>query len=247
MNILLTNDDGIDSPGLQLLAKALRARGQCRVFILAPDSDRSGVSGAISFLREPLRLAEKEPDSWACSGNPVDCVVLALLGALPVKPDLVISGINRGANLGTDLIYSGTAAAARQGSFFGVPSLALSLAENAPFSEYYWDMAVSFTLAHLDEFASQWEADTFLNVNIPNSPGGPDGIAAAFPSKREYRDSLTPFKAPNGDTWCFVKLGEVVAKPEAGSDCDEVSRNLASVSPVWIHPENGGRGHVWRR
>ncbi|GHV93147.1 5'-nucleotidase SurE [Spirochaetia bacterium] len=262
MNILLTNDDGIDSPGLRLLAKALRAQGLHRVFILAPDSDRSGVSGAISFLRGPLRLAERESDSWACSGNPADCVVLALLGAIPLRPDLVISGINRGANMGTDLIYSGTAAAARQGSLFGIPSIALSLANTAAVntasvaadtpgaaintsgavSGYYWDMAVSFVLAHLDEFASQWEADTYINVNIPNGPAGPDGIAAAFPSKREYRDALTSFKAPNGDTWCFVKLGEVTTKPEPGSDWDVVSRNLASVSPILIHPVNGGKG-----
>jgi 5'-nucleotidase len=179
-------------------------------------------------------------------------VVLALLGAVPEKPDLVISGINRGANMGTDLIYSGTAAAARQGSLFGVPSVALSLAENTAGNngaamEYYWDMAVSFVLAHLDELASQWKADTFINVNIPNSPAGPDGIVAAFPSRREYQDSLSSFKAPNGDTWCFVTLGKVTTKPEPaaageGSDWAAVSRNLASVSPILIHPVNNGQG-----
>jgi 5'-nucleotidase len=147
--------------------------------------------------------------------------------------------------MGTDLIYSGTAAAARQGSFFGIPSLAFSLAENSAFLDYHWDMAVSFVLAHLDEFASQWEADTFLNINIPNSPDGPLGMAAAFPSKREYQDSLTAFTAPNGDTWCFVKLGEVSTRSEPGSDWDAVSRNLAAVSPILIHPVNGG-SQVWR-
>jgi 5'-nucleotidase len=248
MNILLTNDDGIDSPGIQLLAGALRAQGLHSVFLIAPDANRSGVSGAITFLQGPLRLAEREKDTWACSGTPADCVVLAVLGALPVRPDLILSGINRGANMGTDLVYSGTAAAARQGSLFGIPSIALSLVESGKADVYYWDMAVSFVLNHLDAFAAQWQADTFLNVNIPNNSSGPEGIAAAFPSKRQYGDRLTCFKAPGeGDTWCFVEPGAVSTVPEPASagmnsDYEVVSRNLAAVGPVLIHPVNGGRG-----
>ncbi|MDR0730727.1 MAG: hypothetical protein LBF63_03595 [Treponema sp.] len=115
MNILLTNDDGCESPGILLLASALRENGH-RAAVLAPDRDRSGVSHSISFLDGPLILKSRGEDTWSCSGLPVDCVVTAMLGAIPYKPDLILSGINRGANLGTDLLYSGTAAAARQGS-----------------------------------------------------------------------------------------------------------------------------------
>jgi 5'-nucleotidase len=241
MTILLTNDDGIASEGIQLLAGALRERGDHRVFVIAPDRDRSGVSHCISFLRKPLRLKEREADTWACSGNPVDCVIAGMLGALPLKPELILSGINRGANLGTDLVYSGTAAAARQGSLFSVPSIALSLVESPQGGEYHWDMAVSLVVKKLEEFTSLWEPDTFLNVNIPNSPGGPEGSRIAFPCQRQYRDSLSVMEAPDGERYCFALAGKPVNQPEPGSDWDTVSRNLVSLSPVLIHPVSNRR------
>ncbi|MDR0998715.1 MAG: 5'/3'-nucleotidase SurE [Treponema sp.] len=236
MNILLTNDDGIESKGIQLLAQALRNTGDHRVFIIAPDQDRSGVSHCISFLRDPLKLKERQADTWVCSGNPADCVIAGMLGILPVKPDLILSGINRGANLGTDLIYSGTAAAARQGGLFSVPSIALSLAEFSRGGEYHWDMAVSFTVKKLKEFTALWEPDTFLNVNIPNSPEGPGGTSPAFPCRRQYRDGISIMDAPNGEKYCFGLAGEGANPPEPGSDWETVSRNLVSLSLVLIHP-----------
>ncbi|MDR2370368.1 MAG: 5'/3'-nucleotidase SurE, partial [Treponema sp.] len=104
MTILMTNDDGISSPGLDLLAAALRREGH-RVFVLAPDRNRSGVSHSISFLSGPIRLKKRGEDTWSCEGLPVDCVTTALLGGLPGLeglPDMLVSGINRGANIGTD-------------------------------------------------------------------------------------------------------------------------------------------------
>jgi 5'-nucleotidase len=237
MNILLTNDDGLESPGIQLLARALRAEGR-RVIVLAPDRDRSGVSHSMSFVGGPLVLSPRGDDAWACSGLPVDCVVTALLGGIPVKPDLVLSGINRGANLGTDLLYSGTAAAARQGSLFGVPSIALSLVE-ARGEEYHWEQAIRFFLSRLDEIAGRWKADTFLNLNIPNSAQGPAGMAAAFPSYRMYHDSLETMDAPNGDRYCFFHAGKVESPRKEGCDRDIISQNLAALSSVWVHPVSG--------
>jgi 5'-nucleotidase len=234
MNILLTNDDGLESPGLQLLAKALRGEGH-RVVALAPDRDRSGVSHSISFLGEPLVLSPRGDDTWACSGLPVDCVVAALLGGIPVKPDIVLSGINRGANLGTDLLYSGTAAAARQGSLFGLPSIALSLVE-ARGGDYHWEGAVRFSLSRLNEILGRWKADTFLNLNIPNTPQGPSGMAAAFPSYRKYNDSLEFMDAPNGDRYCFFRAGEMETSRQEGCDREIISQNLAALSSVWVHP-----------
>jgi 5'-nucleotidase len=268
MNILLTNDDGFDSPGILALAAALRENGH-RTTVFAPDRDRSGVSHSISFLgRHPLVLSPRGEDSWSCSGLPVDCVVTALLGAIPYRPDLILSGINRGANLGTDLLYSGTAAAARQGSLFGIPSIALSLAGDECLEDqsagkaagsaegkadgsvagkaegrrnpvYHWETAVRFFLSHLEELAAQWKTDTFINVNIPNSPRGPDGLAPAFPSRRLYHDSLEVMEAPNGDRYCFYHAGEVTVSAQAGSDRDLLSRNLAAVSSIWVHPVSG--------
>jgi 5'-nucleotidase len=183
MKILLTNDDGAASPGIGLLAGALRKAGH-RVFVLAPDSDRSGVSHAISFFIAPCKLTEIEEDTWSCSGTPVDCVVLALMGAIPdldSRPELVISGINRGANLGTDILYSGTAAAARQAGLAGIPALALSLVEE---DQWHWETAVSFAVPRLEEMRNFWRADTFVNVNFPNRAEPPSGLVQAFPARR---------------------------------------------------------------
>jgi 5'-nucleotidase len=241
MNILLTNDDGIDSPGLLLLAEALRETGRHRVLILAPHKDRSGSSHSIRFLGEPLKLSGRGPDVWSCSGSPADCVIVALLGGLPVTPDLVISGINRGANLGTDLVYSGTAAAARQAGLGNIPAIALSLAGEG---EFFWNMAVSWAVDHLEDLRKIWIPGTFVNVNIPNSPGGPGGMVSAFPARMLYSDTLSIHWA-GGHSWCFFEHGEVSAAPEGGSDWEAVSKNLASVSPVYVHPVNGpGDGGV---
>jgi 5'-nucleotidase len=242
MNILLTNDDGFDSPGILSLAAALRESGHWTT-VLAPDRDRSGVSHSISFLGRPLVLKPRGKDNWSCSGLPVDCVVTALLGGIPYRPDLILSGINRGANLGTDLLYSGTAAAARQGSLFGIPSIALSLVDedkaDGQDSVFYWDIAVQFSLSHLEELVAQWKTDTFINVNIPNRPQGPGGLVLAFPSRRLYHDTLEIMDAPNGDRYCFYYAGEVTASGQDGSDRDAISQNLAAVSSIWVHPVSG--------
>jgi 5'-nucleotidase len=234
MDILLTNDDGITSSGIILLAEALREEGH-RVFIVAPDADRSAISHSISFLKGPCRLRAAGTDAWSCSGTPVDCVVVACLGGLPElekRPGLVVSGINRGANIGTDIIYSGTAAAARQGSLCGIPSLALSLVEG---NEWRWEMAVDFVRSRLNEMISFWRPETFVNVTIPNTPQGPDGIIPAFPSLRYYNDRIEPYEARNG-RYCFADTGEIGTRFESGSDWDAISRNLASMSAVFIHP-----------
>ncbi|MDR1318467.1 MAG: 5'/3'-nucleotidase SurE [Treponema sp.] len=235
MRILLTNDDGIDSRGLSLLARALREAGH-RVFVVAPDSDRSGVSHSISFLREPCKLTEREKDTWSCSGTPADCVVVASLGGVPELdglPDLVVSGINRGANIGTDIVYSGTAAAARQGGLCGIPSLALSLVEG---DSWNWEGAVNFSLKHLAEIIAYRKPETFVNVNIPNIGEEPGGLVPAFPSLRCYTDRVDPYEAHDGSRYCFSTAGKIGTWPERGSDWDAVSRNLASMSAVFIHP-----------
>jgi 5'-nucleotidase len=159
--------------------------------------------------------------------------MMALLGVLPVKPDLVVSGINEGANIGTDIVYSGTAAAARQAGLYQVPAVALSLAGSKPF---YWERAVTYAVEHLEEFAGFWKPDTFVNVNIPNTEEGPCGMATTVPAIRLYHDGVSVFDAPDGMTYCFVKPGDITAKPESDSDQDAVSRNLVSISPVFVYP-----------
>jgi len=248
MRILLTNDDGISSEGINLLAKALREAGH-RVFIVAPDTDRSGSSNSICFLNDPCKLIEIEKDTWSCSGTPVDCVVIGLLGGVPeinlnggegsIPVDLVLSGINHGANMGTDIIYSGTAAAARQGSFLGIPSVALSLVENHGI--WNWQPIIAYITEKLDEIRGFWRPGIFVNVNFPNNGKTPSALVQVFPSIRRYNDSIITYEAPRGGTYCFVKVGKTEStgeggRPEDGSDWAEVLKNNAAYSLVISQP-----------
>jgi 5'-nucleotidase len=160
--------------------------------------------------------------------------MVAAFGGLPVKPDLVLSGINVGSNLGTDLIYSGTAAAARQAGLLGIPGIALSLTGFG--DPYYWDPAIACTLDNLDRWISLWKDDIFINVNFPNTPGAPGEPVITYPSRRHYHDTMSFFHAPDGYQYCFVEGGDLFTEDEQGSDWDAVSRNLVSVSPVFLHP-----------
>jgi len=239
MRILLTNDDGITSPGITLLAEALRGAGH-RVFLVAPNKNRSGASHSINFLNEPIKLKETEKDTWSCSGTPVDCIVVSLLGGIPEidiekdTPCMVLSGINRGANLGTDITYSGTAAAARQGSIFGIPSVALSLVENK--NEWHWENSISFFIEKFEEIKALWKAGTFVNINFPNIPEGPSALVSAFPSKRNYNDRMINYLSPQGRLYCFAKFGNTETKKETGSDWDEVMKNNAAYSIIVSQP-----------
>jgi len=245
MRLLLTNDDGISSPGLLLLAAALRKAGH-KVFVLAPSADRSGVSHSITFLNQPKRIVQVDNDTWSCEGTPVDCVVIGLMGGLPecAPIDAIVSGINRGANLGTDLVYSGTAAAARQGALCNIPSLALSLLEG---DAWYWDMAVAFALERFAEMLAFWKPDCFVNVNIPGKKETPRGLVHAFPSLRYYNDSIETYYAPDGQRYCFARSGAISAKPEKGSDWEAVTGNNASISDILIHPALLGRDDVGKQ
>jgi len=239
VKILLTNDDGIDSPGVQVLADSLRAAGH-RVVVVAPEADQSGVSHSISFFRHPCKLMPMGDDIWSCGGSPVDCVVVGILGGLPEvfampgsPPDMIISGINRGANLGSDIVYSGTAAAARQGALLNIPSVALSLIEG---DEWHWDMAAGFAVERLEDIKAYWKPDSFVNVNIPNRSEKPRALVHAFPSFRYYNDSIEIHHAPDGYRYCFARTGKISSRPEHGCDDAVTAEGSASVSTIYIHP-----------
>ena len=250
MRILLTNDDGVNSPGIRLLARELRSAGH-RVFTVAPDSNRSGCSHAILFLNKPLKLSEIEEDTWSCSGTPVDCVITALLGGIPElkistegsalnmerAPDLILSGINAGANLGTDIIFSGTASAARQGSFFGVPSVALSLVESD--ISWQWNNVIPYITEKLISIMGYWKAQTFVNVNFPNIDKKPSALVPVFPSMRNYNDRIVSYTSPDGGVYCFAKPGKIENIPEEGSDWAEVLKGNAALSVVLSQPIAG--------
>jgi len=251
LRILLTNDDGISSAGIRLLAKSLRSAG-FRVFTVAPDINRSGYSHSIKFLNNPLKLSETEEDTWSCSGTPVDCIITALLGGIPEicistegtalnmerAPDLILSGINAGANLGTDIIYSGTASAARQGSFFGIPSVALSLVEND--LPWQWETVVSYITEKLVLLMGYWKDGTFVNVNFPNTGKKPSALVPSFPSVRYYNDRIVTYTSPEGGKYCFAKPGKVENIPEEGSDWAEVLKGNAAFSVIVSQPVAAG-------
>lgn len=161
--IFVTNDDGIESAGLKALADALESLDE--VFIVAPDRERSGVGMAIT-LNRPLRAAQVASRAYAVDGTPVDCVDLGVSALLPEPPQLLVSGINHGQNLGQDLHFSGTVAAAKKGTFLGIPSIAVSL---APGPTYHYDTAASIACRIAKQVIAYGMPDRILlNVNVPN-------------------------------------------------------------------------------
>ncbi|MGM0432707.1 MAG: 5'/3'-nucleotidase SurE [Spirochaetota bacterium] len=234
MQILLTNDDGIFSDGLTAMAEQLEAKGY-EVWISAPDSERSAFSHALS-LRHPIKFRKIRRRTYSCSGTPADCIFYGLKGALKVKPDLVISGINKGFNMGTDIIYSGTVGAAREAALHGIPSIAVSAGgpkQSFPFAE-----AAAFTAEHLELFVANWSSNILININVP---AGTDGSwDVAYPEHREYGDSIEPIQVSPEETY-YILAGvgdsdQPAFVPKKHSDMELLGRKQIVVTPIHIHP-----------
>ncbi|MBF6595096.1 MAG: 5'/3'-nucleotidase SurE [Thermaceae bacterium] len=235
MRILIANDDGIFSPGIKALAFALRELGE--VNVVAPDVEQSGVGHSITF-RRPLRFKHTasagfgEIPAYRVDGTPADCVVLGaqLLG----QPDLVVSGINIGSNMGLDLTHSGTVAAALEGASIGVPSIAFSL--DAAGEELRFEEAARNALP-----IARWVLEhglpskTLLNVNFPNHP--PLGIQLTRLSTRRYEDSIVEREDPDGRPYYWV-AGKPSGELEEGTDFWAVSNGFISVTPVSLDYTN---------
>jgi 5'-nucleotidase len=234
MRILLSNDDGIRSSGLEILRRWLEKDHE--VWIAAPEEEQSGKSHSVT-LRDPVRFRKVEDQVFACGGTPADCVLFSLLGALPLSFDMVVSGINRGPNLGTDIIFSGTAAAARQGALSGIPSVAVSVAPMHP--PWPFETAAEFTALNLELFKSLWTDDHFININVPflSADSVPE-VAITHLSRRIYDDKLTSMVGPRGETYYMLAGDTVHAEDEPGSDWEAVGKGIISVSPVFLHPMN---------
>ncbi|MBN2441870.1 MAG: 5'/3'-nucleotidase SurE [Spirochaetales bacterium] len=230
MHILITNDDGISSH--HLIALAHRLATDHEVWVIAPAKERSACSHAITLLR-PLVVQEEQPQWYSCSGTPADCVLLALSGFLPITIDLVISGINRGPNLGSDIIYSGTAAGARQGAFMKTPAIAVSI--NSYDKSLVIDSHVEFIAQNLDNFLEIWKPDCFLNINFPKIINNNSHVEITFPCKRVYNDKLTRFSGPDGKIYCFLK-GNIDPANEKGSDYYIVEQQNISISLISVQP-----------
>lgn len=230
MNILLSNDDGIHAPGLQALAEALEPLG--RVVVVAPDRERSAAGHAVT-LHRPLRLTSLRPDWYAVDGTPTDCVHLGIHGLLKQTPDLVVSGINAGGNLGDDLTYSGTVSVALEGCLFGVPSVAFSLVAREGF--HYGPAArVAAVLAR--SIASRGlPRGTFLNVNLPNRADGAGvkGVRMTRQGQRVFGDGVAESVDPRGRAFYWIGARELgYVEEEEGTDVEAVARGFVSVTPV---------------
>lgn len=227
MRVLLSNDDGIHSAGLAALAEALDEAFE--VYVVAPDREQSAASHAIS-LHRPLRITEMGPRRWSVDGTPTDCVYVAMNHLLrECRPDLCVSGINYGPNLGDDVTYSGTVAAAMEATLFGVPSIAVSLVGREP-----WDFgpAASFARGLAGEVSRRGlPKGTLLNVNVPG--GQPKGFAITRLGKRSYGSSVIENVDPRGRRYYWIGGAETKHEVIAGSDCCAVfDAGLVSVTPL---------------
>jgi len=225
--ILVTNDDGVHSPGLHALAKQLRALGE--VFVVAPDRNRSAIGHALT-LDHPLRAEEIEPGFFAIDGTPTDCVNLGIHGLLPGRPDLVVSGINRGSNLGDDITYSGTVCAALEATLMGICAFSVSL-DTHSFRDDELLVAATFSRNLAVQVAETGlPEETFLNVNIP--AGECRGARLTRQGKRRYGDSVVTKTDPRGRQYYWIGGSAVGFEDISGSDCNAVSEGLISITPL---------------
>jgi 5'-nucleotidase len=238
MYILVSNDDGVQSPGLLALRQALSLLGETAV--VAPERNMSA-TGLARKLYDPLRarpvvLADGSA-ALACDGTPGDCVALALLGVLPRRPDLVVSGINLGANLGSDVGYSGTVAAAMEAALEGVPAIAVSLASREP-----WDFRVAAEAALRLAKAvvtRRLPQGVMLNVNVP--PGSPEAITQVRVTRlgrRIYRDRLETRHDPRGHPYYWIAGAEPESVLEDGTDVAAIAEGYISVTPIHLDLTN---------
>ncbi|HXF83317.1 MAG TPA: 5'/3'-nucleotidase SurE [bacterium] len=235
MRVLITNDDGISSPGIVALVQAFD--GVAEVAVVAPEHERSATGHAIT-LHKPLRAVPAvipgcRVRAWATNGTPADCVALGMLDLLAARPDVVVSGINVGPNMGRDLTYSGTVSGAMEGAIFGVPSIAVSIgAFRNPVFSVAAAFAVELAQAILERGLPE---DTLLNVNVPNLPAEQiAGVAITRQGTRRYVSRLEKRTDPRGRTYYWLTGEPAPQEDEEGTDSWALARGQISVTPIGL-------------
>ena len=229
MRILISNDDGYFAPGIEHLAAAL---ARCAdITVVAPERDRSGASNSLTLDR-PL-LVRRAPNGFLfVNGTPTDCVHLAVTGLLDHRPDMVISGINLGANMGDDTIYSGTVAAATEGYLLGIPSIAVSLASK---TAEHFQTAARFAVELVERHARAPAGAWLLNVNVPDVPAAAlEGVAVTRLGRRHKAEDVIRSQNPRGETVYWVGAAGPAADAGEGTDFHAVATNRISVTPLQI-------------
>lgn len=232
MLILLSNDDGYFAPGLSALERALSSFGS--VTVVAPERDRSGASNSLTLDR-PLSVKTAVNGYYYVNGTPTDCVHLAVTGLLPVLPDIIVSGINHGANMGDDTIYSGTVAAATEGFLLGIPSIAISLA-----GRNHFDTAARVAFDLLQRFkGSKISVPVLLNVNVPDIPyESINGYVVTRLGKRHKAEPVIKTTSPRGDSVYWVGAAGAAQDAGPGTDFNAINQNFVSVTPLQMDLTN---------
>ncbi|MBZ0186407.1 MAG: 5'/3'-nucleotidase SurE [Candidatus Obscuribacterales bacterium] len=236
MKILVSNDDGVFAPGIRALAKRLAENDTHEVYVVAPDRERSATGHSLT-LHKPLRVKEVELEgnvkaAWSTTGTPSDCVKLAISTLLPVEPDLVISGINNGANLGSEILYSGTVAAAMEGSFLNVGSIAVSLAHEGRGQQY--ELACEFVVRFVECYPRLGLLPSILiNINVPSvSMEEFNGIAITELGLRMYNDWFEHRHDPRGNDYYWLAGHAIKEGEKESSDAHAIAQNQISITPV---------------
>jgi len=238
--ILVTNDDGITSHGIRTLARSLREIGD--VYVVAPLTEQSAVSHALT-LHRPLRFDKLNSRTFGINGTPTDCVIIGVTKLLPARPDVIVSGINNGGNLGDDLTYSGTVAAAIEGTLLGIPSIAISLLRNGS-EDGFHKKPKGLSLAA--EFAKQLTRlvlkkglpkDTLLNVNIPPLDKI-KGLRFTRQGKKIYDNSIQELSDPRGRRYYWIGGGTPSWETGKNTDFEAVENGYISVTPVHLDMTN---------
>jgi 5'-nucleotidase len=225
--ILVTNDDGVYSPGIQILAKRLRELDN--VVIVAPDRERSAAGHSMT-LHRPLLIEEIKESMYCVNGTPTDCVNIAVKGLLKETPKLIVSGINKGPNLGDDITYSGTVAGAMEGILLGIPSLAVSLAARGDF--LFAEAAEVAFRTVVKVLEKGLEAGTLLNINLPVQEIR--GTKITRLGKRIYHQMTVERVDPRGKKYYWIGGGEPDWEREEGTDFDAIDRNMVSITPLHL-------------
>jgi len=234
MRILLSNDDGYFAPGLNILAEHIGKFAD--ITVVAPERNRSGASNSLTLDR-PLSVKKAANGFFYVNGTPTDCVHIALTGLMDALPDMVISGINDGANMGDDTIYSGTVAAAMEGYLLGIPSIAISMSQH---NSTHFETAARIAVELLLQYQKNgFEAPTLLNVNVPDIPYDQlQGRTVTRLGKRHKAEPVVKLKTPRNETVYWVGAAGQPNDGGEGTDFYAVANNQVSISPIQVDLTN---------
>ena len=235
MRILLSNDDGYFAPGLAALAEALGPLGE--ITVVAPERDRSGASNSLTLDR-PLQMSKAHNGFYFVNGTPTDCVHMAVTGLLNFEPDIVVSGVNSGSNMGDDTLYSGTVAAATEGYLLGIPSVAMSLV-GKEFAHYATAGLVARELVER-LMRSPLGAPVLLNVNVPDVPyASLAGVEVTRLGRRHKAQPVVAGQNPRGETVYWIGPAGAAREAGPGTDFNALERGAVSVTPLQVDLTHG--------